>query len=443
MAQPSETSRWEPVLSRQPNMDAKKFLQMLRHIDGFDPVALVFEPNKCYAWLGAHNASTGHGLMRIGDQTRLVHRVIYNITYGIPGDEGDLNAPCPCGQARRYQSCCRPTVRHLCEIRSDAPGPSGSCCNPLHMALGTQSDNQRDIHVQKKGRGGVMPGESHPHAKMTDEKALAVWQDIKAGMTGKATAAKHGITTGMVKDMSRGRTWNHVTGIPTAKREAQYARRNEAKSETSLAMAALQKRRAEEVGLPTDHIGFEPEEHLGLKRKRSDDSDSGEEEIEVQNASSKTCNKCGETKDIESFSWKNKNIGKRKGFCKPCEKIENAKHRVAKTTRAERFADELVLRPGEETKRCSKCGKDVPLHGMSNHYWCKACRRQWERDHRLPAAQPMLTPLTKICIDCGETKSLDLFPWKKLNKFHKNHCKACDKVRCQRYKEAKKQKLNA
>lgn len=396
----------------------------------------TFKANECVAWKGATNSNSGHGLQRLANKSRPVPRLIYAIFYGLPRDAHDRMSKCPCGSLKVYQSCCRATVRHNCAsfVTAEKRLPSGMCCNPLHLCIGTQSDNQRDIHRDKTGRGKVMPGETHPQSKITEQQARAAWADRQAGMTLKAAAEKHGISVSTMKDMSRGRTWNHVTGIDTAKRDVQYAKRNEAKSQAAYRKSLLQKRDAAAAGLNAEHVGFQPVEWRPPKIRRTDNTWSEAE----QPTTSKKCSKCAETKPVEAFPWKNKARGIRKAFCSECQRSENAKYRKPRGVRAERFADERVLRPGESTEHCSRCGEDVPEHGMSsNGSWCKACRREWERESKLPKPAPVLNPTTQQCCDCGETKSVDLFPWKKLNVKRKNHCKECDKVRCRKYRAAK------
>lgn len=75
-------------------------------------------PHGCMEWTGGRN-SWGYGLFKVrterGRVNRLAHRVAYAMAKGDPG---------------------KLFVRHACD--------NPLCCNPAHLSLGTQRDNEHD-----------------------------------------------------------------------------------------------------------------------------------------------------------------------------------------------------------------------------------------------------------------------------------------------------------
>lgn len=348
----------------------------------------------CMHWGLAHN-DLGYGVYNIQGHNIHTHRLVYMAVFGTPADPLPRTDPCKCGSGKQYGSCCRAVVRHICQdVCPDCDvSQISKCLNPMHMQLGTQTDNQRDIARHGTGRGKVMPGETHPQAKMSNEKAMEVWQDIKAGKEGygrvklKEIAEKHSVSYDTVKDMSSGKTWNCVTGLPISSHK--FAVRRDNYESKHMAAALSQKRKAEEAGLPADHIG---NGYISKKVKiDKDDADDTTKQI-VQapteaaagHTEIKRCSRCKEVYPITFYSWYISGEVLRSS-CKNCDKAENAK-RKPKTVRQERFADERVLRDGEKYAHCMRCNEEVPEHGMSNPSWCKRCRREWERDNKAKKA---------------------------------------------------------
>lgn len=75
----------------------------------------------CWEWNGAHNVGTGgeyRPRVRVGDTEHYVYRVVYQLYTGHKLAKGEV-------------------VRHSCD--------NSWCCNPHHMAVGTQLDNVRDM----------------------------------------------------------------------------------------------------------------------------------------------------------------------------------------------------------------------------------------------------------------------------------------------------------
>lgn len=102
------------------------------------------EKADCWEWPGARNvngygtlATNGHGN---GVSKRLAHRVAYELEHGaIP--EGKL-------------------IMHRCD--------NPPCCNPAHLQVGTDADNNRD-----KAAKGRAPGQELTHCKNGHEFSAA------------------------------------------------------------------------------------------------------------------------------------------------------------------------------------------------------------------------------------------------------------------------------
>lgn len=89
---------------------------------------LIVSPTGCHLWSGAKDGG-GYGMVREGKRHRKVHRVVYEAAFGFLPSHLD--------------------VLHRCDVRN--------CCNPEHLFLGTDRDNQQDRIA--KGRGLTSPAD--------------------------------------------------------------------------------------------------------------------------------------------------------------------------------------------------------------------------------------------------------------------------------------------
>lgn len=88
-------------------------------------------PASCWPFLGS-TMGAGYGQMPTNPVSRLAHRWAYTHFYG----------PIPKGMV----------VMHKCDVRL--------CCNPLHLKLGTQTENLNDMNG--KNRHGIHPRKCTP-----------------------------------------------------------------------------------------------------------------------------------------------------------------------------------------------------------------------------------------------------------------------------------------
>lgn len=129
-------------------------------------------PDECWEWQASRYGS-GYGGYRIDGQTRLAHRVSYELANGPIEDGRD--------------------VCHSCDNRL--------CVNPAHLWMGTAKENLDDC--RKKGRQAE--GERNGLAKLTDEQVSEVRLRYAAGdITQKELAAEFGLCQGSVSFIVRG-----------------------------------------------------------------------------------------------------------------------------------------------------------------------------------------------------------------------------------------------
>ena len=128
----------------------------------------------------------GYGKISVNNRRVGTHRLAWEITYGpIPGGL-DVLHNCPGG---------------------DNP----ACCNPAHLWLGTQADNQRDMVA--KGRHRAPRGERHRNAKLTEAQVLETRRLYAGGgFTMTALASRFGVHQTTVSLILAGRRWAHLKG---------------------------------------------------------------------------------------------------------------------------------------------------------------------------------------------------------------------------------------
>jgi len=84
-----------------------------------------------------------------------------------------------------------------------------SCVNPDHLFVGTTADNLAD--AARKGR--TSRGEHRPAARLTEEKARALYACVQGGMTYQAAADRFGVAMITAYKLCRGITWRYL-GLP-------------------------------------------------------------------------------------------------------------------------------------------------------------------------------------------------------------------------------------
>ena len=141
-------------------------------------------PDACWPWQGYCN-DQGYGKVNSEGKKWATHRLAFTIAYGPIPDEVD--------------------VLHSCD--------NPPCCNPAHLFLGDDFDNQQDAVAKgRKGgpRPGYMKGEGHIHAKLTEVAVRDIRARVASGELPDDLALEFGVALRTVKDVLARRTWNHV-----------------------------------------------------------------------------------------------------------------------------------------------------------------------------------------------------------------------------------------
>ena len=123
--------------------------------------------------------ATGYGKLKYMGKTEQHHRVVYCEANGVTIDSIK-------GQV----------VMHKCDNRW--------CINPDHLALGTQAQNNIDMHNKLRH----MHGAEHTSAKLTAADVVAI---RAAHKTQGQLAVDYGVSFQTISDIQRRLTWKHVT----------------------------------------------------------------------------------------------------------------------------------------------------------------------------------------------------------------------------------------
>jgi hypothetical protein len=118
--------------------------------------------DKCWEWTGALN--DGYGWFYINGVARSSSRVSAFIHKMIDSVDGGLH------------------VLHKCDNRK--------CCNPSHLFLGTNAENQADKKTKGRSRTLSRPGELNPMSKLSNDMVKIVRGLYFASQTSQSKLAK-------------------------------------------------------------------------------------------------------------------------------------------------------------------------------------------------------------------------------------------------------------
>lgn len=135
-------------------------------------------PDDCWPWTKGCLPG-GYGALWDGGNNRGTHRIAWELA----------NGPIPDGL----------WVLHRCD--------NPPCCNPAHLFLGTQAENDAD----RTAKGRSTRGDRHPYAKLNSETVREIRQRFADGTRVRDLAAEYGVSPTTLWYAAKGKTWKHVT----------------------------------------------------------------------------------------------------------------------------------------------------------------------------------------------------------------------------------------
>jgi hypothetical protein len=144
--------------------------------------------NACWPWLGWRNEQ-GYGRFEIDGKSYYAHRAIFRLAN--PGVIS-LNAP-----KNKFGFG---FLRHRCD--------NPSCCNPIHLEVGTHADNMKD--KVNRGRQHIFGSIESPNAKLTAEDVFFIRLHRRNGVTRKALALLYEVSVSTIKGVTSGRHYSDI-----------------------------------------------------------------------------------------------------------------------------------------------------------------------------------------------------------------------------------------
>jgi len=155
---------------------------MVRFQDKYIPEPM----SGCWIWIGADFGDVGYGAFHMNGKSVGAHRVSWLLHNG------------------KIQI--KMLVCHKCDNRL--------CVNPRHLFLGTHSDNSKDC--ARKNRCNLQrtkerpKGQTHSHAKLTNEDVLLIRNVLHKTMPTKEIALKYNIGKDAITRIINRKTWDHL-----------------------------------------------------------------------------------------------------------------------------------------------------------------------------------------------------------------------------------------
>lgn len=137
----------------------------------------------CHLWQAGRDP-LGYGHFRVGKRRVSAHRITYALAFGF----------IPAGLV----------VRHRCD--------NPPCCNPAHLRIGTDADNNRD--KAERGRCRPVTGEGNGMAKLTVEAVNDMRRRARAGASYVDLGAEYGVSDFAVWQAVTGRSWLSASEPP-------------------------------------------------------------------------------------------------------------------------------------------------------------------------------------------------------------------------------------
>jgi hypothetical protein len=131
----------------------------------------------CWNWSGMQNPK-GYGQVKRDGKFYFTHRYSWMLHRGeIPE---------------------KMVICHKCDNRL--------CCNPKHLFMGTQKDNQQDM----KAKGRHVYGERSPHSKLKTADVQLIYEMYESGIGTILIAKKFKVTKNLAWLIVNGKAWEHL-----------------------------------------------------------------------------------------------------------------------------------------------------------------------------------------------------------------------------------------
>lgn len=145
---------------------------------------LVGSDNECWPW--TKSTRSGYGVLRHRNRLYSTHCVAWVIASGEQIPEGMI-------------------VRHACDNKL--------CNNPLHLAIGTPTDNVHDVHERHPERVARIRGAMHPNVVLTEPLVRAIRLLHRHGYGRVRLARELGLEDHehAIISVLKGQSWRHVS----------------------------------------------------------------------------------------------------------------------------------------------------------------------------------------------------------------------------------------
>lgn len=141
----------------------------------------VDKSGDCWLWTGACDTH-GYGHLGVGRKTVKACRVAYELTYG-------------------------PIPKRLCILhKCDNP----LCVRPVHLFLGTQTDNLADMTAKGHRRYREHNGSENGRAKLSERHVLKIRERAAAGELRSALAKEFNMCWTTIDRIVKGQLWQKV-----------------------------------------------------------------------------------------------------------------------------------------------------------------------------------------------------------------------------------------
>lgn len=179
----SDPTRW-PENANSVSVFSRKHVAILGATDGdkirFATKVLSLDVTSCWPWQ-AHVNEWGYGDFWVQGQMVLAHRFAYFNHHGMLDDSL--------------------LICHTCD--------NPACCNPHHMYLGTDADNNRDKH--ERGRANTPKGEDNKQSRLTENQVRIIFRRANEGESCDALAKEYGVSRQSIWGIKTKRKWSHLT----------------------------------------------------------------------------------------------------------------------------------------------------------------------------------------------------------------------------------------